>query len=215
MPALMLEGCALHWILNRPPGESEDAVYATVVRGGRHFATSSECAQCRRKVLEEQVRPLLLELFAPRLSGFVWTDSADIVIEESSAAKLDTTGLRGIAWEKVEVEAWWRPDLPSPEIVNWLDRGMAPPLRMLHATARAGALAPPGRHDAICRGCGRVQESVLKTGFSVDPAKWDGSDILYVDEFPAIPVISERFVQVLQASGIRNYSIIPTEEFIA
>ena len=204
----------MHWILDRPQDNPQDWVYATVARGGRSFTRVGDCPHCGRGLLQERAVPLVLDLHGTDLSGFVWTDTADVALEASLVTQLEDAHLKGITYLPADAEAWWRPDLPSRQIVNWLEREAPPLLKMLLILGRAKALPPTGRPDVRCVVCGRLPPSKLGGGFRVDPATWDQSDILHVEEYPAIPVVSERFVEALQTLGVRNYALIPTDGFV-
>lgn len=203
----------MYWVLNRPQLEQVDFVYATDVSGGRQLFRSGQCPECGRTNLVERVKDISIELYGNSLGGFVWTDSANIVVEDHLAEVLRATEMTGFGTGGVNVQAWWRSESPGQPIDDWLDRIAPPTLTLLTVHGRAGALAPGDSRERTCLACGRLPQALLTRGFSVDPERWDGSDIFYVDEFPAIPIVGERFCEVLEQQGLENYSIVRVEEF--
>lgn len=55
---------------------------------------------------------------------------------------------------------------------------------------------------------------VLKQeGMYFDDSKWDGSDLLTIDEFPCLPIVTERVVKAMKRAKVTNCKYIPLEEY--
>lgn len=200
-------------ILDRPTQSPTNKVYATVVRGGRILKQRSLCERCKRATYDEVIRELDVELYNNELAGFVWTDSADVVIDGTLANELKTVSLTGFSFQEVSVKAWWRAKSLGGPIINYLNEVPPPELFMLVIHGRAHATIPKTIPNNVCKVCNRVEAGALKEGFSIDTTKWDGTDIFYVREFPAIPIVSGNFSQKLKELGIDNFSLQKTEGF--
>ena len=50
-------------------------------------------------------------------------------------------------------------------------------------------------------------------GLYFDEEKWDGSDLLTVDEFPCIPIVTEKVKNEMVRARISNCRYTPLEEY--
>lgn len=62
----------------------------------------------------------------------------------------------------------------------------------------------------LCDICGRTGFPSPKN-LSVDEARWDGSDFVIVDDNPNMILVSERVKNTIDASGITNLAVSPTD----
>ena len=50
-------------------------------------------------------------------------------------------------------------------------------------------------------------------GLYFDDSQWDGSDLLTVDDFPCLPIVTERVVKAMKKAKVTNCKYTPLEQY--
>jgi len=206
----------MFWILDRRDDEADNCIYATISGTGDQLTwQGSTCPKCGRSQSMRQAQNLSIELYGSALCDFVWTDSADIIVQSELMSLLQDSPLTGFTFRNVAVMAWWRTDPTTQETVDWLARDNAPELYQIVVLGKGGSILPQNKShiESACATCGTIVYEPLGKGILVDPNQWDGSDVFVMQEFPGYILVTERFLQFLMNHQVQNYVAIPANEF--
>lgn len=80
---------------------------------------------------------------------------------------------------------------------------------------RGGPFDPVRSKAVYCKSSnlGRKPAIMNMDGLYFDDSQWDGSDLFTVDDFPCIPLVTERVVKVMKKAKVTNCRYIPLEKF--
>ena len=206
----------MFFVLNWPTPSVWNNVYGTI--GGEGYPQPiweiTHCRQCGRSLTCKQINNLRMELFGQELLQIVWTDVAPLFSDPLVQA-LTSSNLHGFTFRPVDIVAWWKANPSTNEIENVLLWEDAP---ILHQLLPVGAGVSILNHNRVkvsilCTECKAEKYSLLDHGIIIDKSQWNGSDLFTVKEYPALLIITERFVQWLSQNRIGNYEVIHTSDF--
>lgn len=64
-----------------------------------------------------------------------------------------------------------------------------------------------------CQHCGRLREP--SSGGGIDPARWDGTDVFYMDSTYVAIGVTDKVRELLTRHRITNFRLIPVEEMVS
>ena len=118
-----------------------------------------------------------------------------IWVKESVKASLEETKLQGITFVKVNLK-WTGKMKNSTEAV--------PELWEIVVNGKSWLEGSKLETITACSTCGRT-EFLRGKNPKVDKTRWDGSDVLYVDNNPNIVIVTEKVKEILDYGKFTNF----------